>query len=388
MATLTERKWIYKGQEKVAYRVSYEDSSGKRRHKQFSKRGKALEFKKRCESSGPGPADRSITVAVAAQHWLDACEKGMGDHERVEGSTLRNYAGHVRNHIVPMIGGRLVADLRTKDVKKFRDDLIARCNRPTAKKVLQSFHALMEEARSEELIPFNPVAGIKIKISSREKTEVEIPSHEEVKQILAELHQRANQKVPYFAKLWRRYQAMVMTMIMTGVRPSELRGLPWRNVDLGEATITIDQRADEKRLIGNPKSAAGYRTLQIPRELVAILRRWRVECPPGQLGLVFPNWRGNVEALRNIHERCWYPLQEKAGVVDGERKGKYHLYTLRHFRASVLIDSGATAKQVMVEMGHASIQMTYDTYGHLMKDNEAQRRERTEAIAKALTVGR
>lgn len=386
MATLTERKWIYKGQEKVAYRVSYEDSSGKRRHKQFSKRGKALEFKKRCEGSGPGPADRSITVAMAAQRWLDACEMGTGEHERVEASTLRNYDGHVRNHIVPMIGGRLIAEVRAKDVKKFRDDLIKRCNRPTAKKILQSFHALMEEARADELIPFNPVAGIKIKISSREKTEVEIPTQEEVRQILDQLHGKANQDSAFFAKLWRRYQAMIMTMVMTGLRPSELRGLPWCNVDLREATITIDQRADEKNLIGKPKSAAGYRTLQIPRELVGILRRWQVECPPGHLRLVFPNWQGNVEGLPNIHRRCWYPLQEKAGIVDGEGKGKYHLYALRHFRASILIDSGASAKEIMVEMGHSSIQMTYDTYGHLMKDNEAQRRERTEAIAKALTA--
>lgn len=57
MATLTKRRWTYTGQERLAYRVSYEGSLGKRRHEQLSKRGKALEFKKTCDGTGSGPKE-------------------------------------------------------------------------------------------------------------------------------------------------------------------------------------------------------------------------------------------------------------------------------------------------------------------------------------------
>jgi integrase len=60
---------------------------------------------------------------------------------------------------------------------------------------------------------------------------------------------------------------------------------------------------------------------------------------------------------------------------------RYRFHDLRHFRASCLIADGANPKEVMVEMGHASIQMTVDTYGHLFPEDAAPRRARAEDIA-------
>lgn len=74
----------------------------------------------------------------------------------------------------------------------------------------------------------------------------------------------------------------------------------------------------------------------------------------------------------------------------GERHSKkilrYTLHSLRHFHASMLIASGATAKEIQVEMGHSSIQMTFDTYGHLFPDDEEKRRERAVAIEAELST--
>jgi hypothetical protein len=77
MATITTRKWTYKGTVREAYRVTYKDQSGKTATQQFDRRKDAAEFAKRCEAIAP--ADRSkITVKQAALRWLDACEKGAG----------------------------------------------------------------------------------------------------------------------------------------------------------------------------------------------------------------------------------------------------------------------------------------------------------------------
>jgi integrase len=97
---------------------------------------------------------------------------------------------------------------------------------------------------------------------------------------------------------------------------------------------------------------------------------------------VFPNWQGNVEGLGNIHNRGWKPLQERAGL-----RGRYNFHSLRHFRASLLIADGANPKEVQAELGHATIAVTYDLYGHLFKDETADkvRKARAVRLADSLT---
>ena len=94
-------------------------------------------------------------------------------------------------------------------------------------------------------------------------------------------------------------------------------------------------------------------------------------CPKGELGLVFPNGRGRVENYSNIVKRGLLPTQIVAKVT-GRGAAKYTgLHSLRHFYASWCInrrvDGGLELplKLVQARMGHASIQMTADTYGHL-----------------------
>ena len=102
-----------------------------------------------------------------------------------------------------------------------------------------------------------------------------------------------------------------------------------------------------------------------------MLRAWKLECPKGNL--VFPNRRGNVENMANIHSRAWKPTLRACGLPPM----KFH--ALRHFHASMLIAQDANPKEVQAEMGHANIAMTYDLYGHLFKDEDQQARETTRA---------
>ncbi len=98
------------------------------------------------------------------------------------------------------------------------------------------------------------------------------------------------------------------------------------------------------------------------------------------LDLVFPNGDGNPESHANISNRGWYPLQVASGVaVDTGKKGedgqpvmdaKYGFHTLRHFFASWLIEQHFSAKKVQGLVGHSTIQMTFDTYGHLFPADE------------------
>jgi integrase len=117
-----------------------------------------------------------------------------------------------------------------------------------------------------------------------------------------------------------------VTAIFTGMRLSELRGLPWSDVDLDAGVIHMRQRADAWLKIGPSKSRAGKPDIPLPL-VVNTLR-------------VFPNGVGNVEQMSNVHEQTWYPLQKKCGLVvdTGEKDPeggpilthRYGFHMLRH----------------------------------------------------------
>ena len=100
-----------------------------------------------------------------------------------------------------------------------------------------------------------------------------------------------------------------------------------------------------------------------------MLREWKMECAPGPF--VFGNSKGKIQTLSDIHTGGWNPLQKAAKIVTPDGEPRLNFHCLRHFRASMLIADGANPKEVMVEMGHSNIAMTYDLYGHLFTDDDA-----------------
>ena len=107
------------------------------------------------------------------------------------------------------------------------------------------------------------------------------------------------------------------------------------------------------------------------------LKEWQLACPKGELGLVFPNTLGKIWDHADIVSRYLWPTMVAAGVVDTKGDAKYTgLHALRHFYASWLInrkrDGGLElpAKTMQAYMGHSSIVVTMDTYGHLFPGND------------------
>lgn len=80
-----------------------------------------------------------------------------------------------------------------------------------------------------------------------------------------------------------------------------------------------------------------------------------------------------------------YALQRACKLVDADDKPKFPLKSLRHVRASLEIHNGATPKELQTLMGHSSVQITFDVYGHLFKDHEEARAARANAIAEQLS---
>jgi integrase len=394
--SVRKRAWTTAtGIEKEAWVVDYVDQTGKRRLKTFAKKKAADNFAATANveirAGIHTPDSASLTIAEAGKRWIETCERNG-----LEPATIDPYRQHLRLHIEPYLGKVKLSQLSAPMVREFEDTL-ARGDMPEGKaaqprspamvrKVRTSLSALLGDAQERGLVARNVVRelrrarkrGKERQAEKRQKGKlkvgVDIPTREEIKAIVEAATGR-----------WR---PVLLTLIFTGLRASELRGLRWEDVDLEKRELHVRQRADKYKTIGMPKTDAGQRTVPLTPIVVNTLREWKLACPKSELGLVFPNGAGNIEDYPNIRDRGLKPTLIKAGVAvqakdeDGkpvkDKDGKSvmlakytGLHAFRHFYASWCINRRAEgglelpAKVVQERLGHSSITMTLDVYGHL-----------------------
>ena len=221
---------------------------------------------------------KSITVAEAADIWIKRVEA-----DGRERSTVDQYKHHVR-HIVPKLGRYKLASLSAKGVESFRDDLLVKLSRPTARKVLTSLKSLLKANKYAHV-----AADVKIGPDKRRKHKLEDgtrpSSPAEVKRMVD-------------AAKDTKARALLLTVALTGLRASELRGLRWSDVDLKASELHVHQRADKHCKIGPPKSARSRRTVPLDSDmLVPALKAWKLACPKGEAGLVFPATTGKATTI-------------------------------------------------------------------------------------------
>jgi integrase len=369
MATVRKRK-LPSGL--IRWQASYVDGAGKRRAKLFDRKsdGEAWLVETRHDLARGVHTPRSVspTVKEAAALWIKRCNE-----KRLEQSTIRAYEEHVELHIVPFIGAKKLAELTVPAVNAFADQLRdAARSADMIKRVVRSLGAIFMEARRRGLSALAPTDGIELDLPERDDPRPVIPTKPELQAIIGEAAGR-----------WR---PLILVATFCGLRASELRGLRWSDVEFDARQIHVNQRADIYHKIGKLKSKSAYRSIPCPSLVLSTLRKWKLQCPKGDLGLVFPNKIGKVEALSNIMQRGFDPIQIAAGVtalkeaMDADSKpltlivGKYGLHALRHACASLWIEGGKNPKAIQTLMGHSTIQMTYDVYGHLFADADGDQK--------------
>jgi integrase len=366
-----KRTWkTASGEHREAWLVGYRDGEGARRFESFKLKrdADAREAEvKTLRSRGTVVApSRSITFAQACENWIKQAEA-----DGVEKATLLYFRQHAKIYIIPLLGQRKLCDFTPVDLVNFETALKNMTNGrggpmspAMERKVRGSLGAILGLAVDMGLVARNVVRdrGRKRRSTNAEKRSkprlkigVDIPTPGEIAAILS--HRP-------------RWRPLLATAAMTGLRASELRGLRWEDVDLKKRELHVQQRADRYNTLGDLKSETSNRVVPLHADLVAILREWKLACPIGEF--VFPNGNGRVEALNNILTRGWHPAQVAAGVVNRDGGAKYTgFHSLRHFFASWCINRKSEGgleippKTVQTWLGHSTIAMTLDTYGHL-----------------------
>ncbi|GIW57042.1 MAG: site-specific integrase [Nitrospiraceae bacterium] len=323
------------------------------------------------------PDSISITVAQAADQWLDSVR--ASDREP---TTIAAYDQHVRLHIVPVCGRIKLSQLTAPKVRKLLDGWLANLSRPMAIRVFRSFKAILSEAQARGLLAQNVAMAVKVPNAPRKASKVVIPTKDELRAILAAAAASDNLMA----------RAMVELIIYTGLRASEVRGLTWRSVDLRNGKVRVESRADARGNHGAPKSVAGMRVVPIPAVLVATLREWKLACPHHADNLVFPSPKGRVLSHGVMGKKYLKPILIAAGITkpgkgEDEAVAKYTAHIFRHAAASLWIEQGLNPKRVQTLVGHSSIQVTFDTYGHLFEERDRDAAEATGHLEEPAVFG-
>lgn len=318
-------------------------------------------------------AERAVTMALADQArgaWVDPSggrerlASYAGDwvrqHPRLRPRTRRLYEDLLRLHILPGLGHLELARLSPRHVRSWYSELRGPCGpgASTAAKSYRLLHAVMATATADELVPKNPCM---LANAGREEPEERPVVAVAVVYELAEL-------------VDRRYRMLVLMAAFTGLRRSELFGLMRRHIDLLHGTVSVvqqrQQMPDGSIVFNPPKTHAGRRTITIPPPLLPELAAHLDEfAEPGPDSLIFLGVKGGP-LREHVWQKHWDWARRQAGLPD------LHFHDLRHVANTMAAATGASLRELMHRMGHASPAAAL-RYQHATQERDA-------AIANAL----
>lgn len=283
---------------------------------------------------------------------------------------MRGYQQALRDRVLPELGGALLSEMRHLDIQEFVDRMrAAGLDASTIRNTIAPIRVIYRRAVSRGEVAVNPTSGLELPTVEGRRDRIVSPG--DAAELLRALRSED--------------QALWATALYAGLRAGELAALRWEDVDLVKGVIRVERSYDFKaRVFVAPKSRAGRRTVPVARVLREHLVRRRMRAGRAE-GLVFgasserPFTPSNVRRRAHTAWRRSREMQAKAlGVLPAHPRAGFEPITLheaRHTFASLMIAAGVNAKALSTYMGHSSITITFDRYGHLIPGNEGEAAE-------------
>jgi integrase len=338
------------------YRVAPYDAISKRK---VSKTFRTLAEARRWRAGAHSQSAKGVRLAGTPQTLLEAAEgfvEGIASGairtrtgERYKPSVVREYERSLRLHVLPALGGAKLSKIQRRDVQRLADELLAGGADPsTIRNALKPLQVIYRRAIEDGDLAINPCERLRLPAARGRRERIASPS--EAAALIAALR-------PEDRALWG-------CAFYAGLRRGELRALVCDDIDLAGGLIRIERSMSGQGETGGPKSRAGRRGVPI----VAALRDLLVEHKLNArryVGLVFGSSASQPFTPTAVRKRA---------LTDWRRAGlePIGLHECRHTFASLLIAAGVNAKAITAYLGHASIQTTFDLYGHLMPGNEEE----------------
>lgn len=352
-------------------RISLGYDGGKRLRKSvFGKTRREVQLKLadvlRARDRGLPQTDHRITVGHFIGHWLQ--EVARPD---LRPSTYRSYEAIVRLHIEPRLGRVRLAKLRPELVQELLNEKAREGLSPRRVQYIQAvLRTALSTAERWGYVERN-VARL-VKAPRQARTELTPLEPEEVRQLL-------------LAASGDRLEALYVVTLGLGLRKGEVLGLRWEDINFEAAEIHVRhglQRVDGRLQLVEPKTKRSRRSLAAPGTVLNALRRHRARQREERLlagsrwvdlGFVFTTTIGTPLEAGNVTRR-FQRLLANAGL----RRIRFH--DLRHSAATLLLLQGVHPRVVMEQLGHSRIQLTMDTYTHVLPPALRDAAERMDEV--------
>jgi integrase len=310
------------------------------------------------------------TLGAWLDEWLDLVKPRIGVR------TAYDYGRTLARDVRPALGGIRLAKLSTADVQRFINDLTARGMKPnTVRLAIAPLRAALREAVRLGRLVKSPCDHVTMPRLERAERRVLGPS--EAQQLLA---------VCEDDDAWG---PLIITLLMTGVRPGELCALRW--ADLDGSTLRVQRALSytaDGWVVCDTKTSGSRRAIVLgDLEQRALARqRKRQAAQRLQAGtdwqdndLMFATATGRAQDARNVSRRVLPRLLKRAKLPP------MRLYDLRHSSATLLLAAGINPKVVSERLGHSTTRLTLDTYSHVLP---SMQQEAADVLGRLVTAKR
>ena len=305
------------------------------------------------------------TFKEYATHWLEDYI-----HPLRRDKTYVKYRGILNKYLFPEIGHKPLDAIKRIHVRnillKYHKQGLSRSSVVGMRDVISG---VMNYAIDEDFIESNPVKGVirNLQIARNKKNRSEPFTKDEIDKILQTAKDNYPDQYLYLLCAFR-----------TGMRMGELSGLQWRDIDLHNRRITVQRSFRDGKVSPTKTDKIRYVDMsnQLFKELHAAMTGGSFPYPtPGQMedaigpesaSFIFSQ-NGNPPVRQNSVRFIWKSILNKANI----RYRKFH--DIRHTFASLLLSQGASPVFVKEQLGHSSIQITVDIYGHWIRSESSKK---------------
>lgn len=296
--------------------------------------------------------------AIRRGEWIDPDRSKLkfsswADHYMVttfnqRESTKARDESYLKNHLLPQFGAAPLRSIEPMHVRQWVARLTGQLAPATVVKCYQLFGRIMRTAEDAGYLLRSPCRGVTLPQVKR--TEMRFLTVDELNRLASVVPDRV--------------RGLVLTAGWLGLRWGEVAGLKRARLNLLQERLQVEEILIEvagRLSFGEPKTAASRRALSLHASLVAELRDHLAHFSTHP-ELVFSGRDGAPLYRSSFRQRVWIPATEAAGLAP------LRFHDLRHTAAGFLIASNTHPKVIQERLGHSSIQVTLDTYGHLLPD--------------------
>jgi len=341
------------------------DHQGKRKAKKVGDKRTAIEAAKKIEAkltlrefdiTEERPAYPSFREC--ADKWLQTYIKPLR-----RDTTFERYGDVLKRYVFDEMGRKPINEIARKDIRDLLLSIHGRgLSRATVCLVRDVMSGVFNHAIDDEIIEVNPVLGVvkRLQLSRDRKHEVEPLTSEEVQHFLDTCQTYRPDYYPFF-----------LTAFRTGMRLGELLGLQWGDVDWFGKFIRVTRAYKRGRI--TPTKTGKTRRVDMSDQLMEVLKALQTQRKKEAL----QDGRGSIVPFI-FHEKAGNPLSQNTvrnifkRILDRAGLRSIRLHDMRHTFASLLLSDGQSPVYVKEQLGHSSIQMTVDIYGHLIPSSNRE----------------